>query len=121
MLNTPFSKRELYESAREKWPSSFRIVLSKSTGENIVTDPSDYDVYRRIEDSLGEKDDWVRISAWAFYQALGEIIKQCFHEKKLLLLSRMISFELFDRKLKANLLDASWWEERAIYDALPER
>lgn len=119
MLITPSSKRDLYEHARARWPSTLRIIRDRSNDAVVVTDPSDYDVYRAIENTIGANDEWSQLSAWAFHQALGIKIREDYNEKKLLVLTRSVTFEMFEKYIKSNLADESWEEERDTYNNLP--
>lgn len=119
MLIIPSSKRELYENARARWPSTLRILRDRSNDAVVITDPSDFDAYRDIESAIGTNDEWSQLSAWAFHQALGIKVRETYKERKLLVLTRSVSFEMFEKQIKSNLADESWQEERIIYEKLP--
>lgn len=110
---------ELYEDSKSRWPSVFRIIREKSKASIVKTDPSEFEVYRDIENKIGDGDEWSHLAAWAFHQALGMLVKKSYIEQKLLIPTRLVTFEIFDRQIRANLADDSWHEERAVYERLP--
>lgn len=119
MLKMSSSKREIYENARARWPQMFRIIWDVSSATSVITDPSDFEAYRAVEESIGLNDEWSQLSAWAFNQALGNIIDEYFSDGKSLILTKAVPFEVFDKKMKSNLAHDCWQEERLIYERLP--
>jgi hypothetical protein len=118
-MDTPRSKRELFESVRAHWPEEFRILDEQPNLPTVLTEPSDYEAYRAVEQHLDSKNEWHQLAAWAFHQALGKLVRRRHRELSKLVRSENVSFQSFDTQMKSNLLDSSWDAERPIYAVMP--
>lgn len=120
-METPGSKRELFDCVRGQWPDEFRIPDEQPVLPTVLTEPSDYDAYRAIEQRIGQEDEWHQLAAWAFHQALDKLVRRRHRESNKLVRSKDVSFRSFDTQMKSNLTDISWDAERLIYSAMPLR
>lgn len=113
------SKKEIFDSTKRRWPEQFRVLSDRSSAEIVYTTPSEYDTYKNIEAEIGEDDEWSRLTAWAFHQALSVFIKDRYRLQERLIRTEDVPFKLFNEMLESNLTDESWRDEREIYDSLP--
>ena len=119
------SKRELFENARRRWPDEVRILdVQPNVNSTVYTEPSDVEIYRKIEESMEVSDNWNQLSAWAFHQALGKLGRYKYkNSKDRILRSKDVSFESFNTMMMRNMAKNKWgdeWaEEREIYLKLP--
>jgi hypothetical protein len=118
-MDTPRSKRELFDSVQAHWPKEFRILDEQPVLPTLLTEPSDHEAYLAIEHRLSPKDEWQQLAAWAFHQALGKLVRQRHREAGKLVRSEDVSFQSFDILMKSNLSDSSWDAERTVYERLP--
>lgn len=118
-METPRSKRELFDSVRAHWPDQFRILDEQPVLPTVLTEPSDHDVYLEIEQRIDPKDEWHQLAAWAFHQALDKLVRRRQSESCALVRSEDVSFQSFDTQMKSNLADSSWDAERPLYTSIP--
>ena len=84
-----------------------------------------YDVYRAIEAACEPKgewtaeDEWTGLANWSFHQALWLLAEQSTAER--IVYRDEVSFEMFDARMRANLLDDGWIAERQKYEDRPLR
>jgi hypothetical protein len=106
-------KAKLFESARERWPSS---PVTASNGAAI---------YRAIEEACkptGEytqHDEWTQLANWAFHQAIGALARDAGSGK--IVRREDVTFDVFDEWMRFNLADECWEAERREYEASPSR
>jgi hypothetical protein len=118
-METPRSKRELFDSVRAHWPEEFRILDEQPVLPTVLTEPSDVDVYKAVEQFLDPNDEWHQLAAWAFHQALDKLVRRRHRRSEKLVRSKDVSFRSFDTQMKTNLTDSSWDAERPIYSDMP--
>jgi hypothetical protein len=119
-METPSSKRELFERVRTRWPQELHLPKAQPVLPAIMTEPSDVATYRKIEDSLPAEDEWTNLAAWAFHQALNKLVRRRHNASESVVFIKDVSFRSFDTQMKSNLADISWNAERAIYLTLPQ-
>jgi hypothetical protein len=117
----PRDRYELFDVVRKKWPKVVKIVKRDNTVGQYETDPSDIELYEEIVKSIGNNNEWEQIASWAFHQALGEKITECFKNGLIIVYTNLVDFHSFEDYLISNLEDESWSEEREIYHLLPKR
>lgn len=118
-METPRSKRELFDSVRAHWPKEFRILDEQPVLPTVLTEPSNHETHLAIEQRLDPKDEWHQLATWAFRQALDKLVRRRHGESGKLVRSEDVSFQSFDTQMKSNLLDSSWDSERPLYAAMP--
>jgi hypothetical protein len=118
-METPRSKRELFDSVRAHWPKEFRILEEQPVLPTVLTEPSDHEVYLAIEQRLGPNDEWHQLAAWAFHQALDILVRRRHSESGTLVRSEDVSFQSFDTQMQSNLAHSSWDAERPLYAGMP--
>lgn len=117
-------KRRLFEQARDRWPTSIRVVPTNGFPP-FDADPSLVDVHGDIQaacDPKGdwtEEDEWTGLANWSFHQALWAMADQstserCIHREQ-------VTFEMFDEYMRSNLLADCWVTERQQYEESPLR
>lgn len=117
-------KIRLFESAQERWPLTVR-VLPTNGFPTFTSKPSLYDVYRAIEEACspeGEwtaEDEWTGLANWSFHQAIWSLAGQSNAER--IVHREEVAFEMFDARMRANLLDDCWIAERQEYEDSPIR
>lgn len=117
-----FSSREvLFRDANQRWPDRIDLEQVLSPNGNIVSDPPDHEIYREIEKCIGSESDWSQLAAWSFHQALGNLIRLKHSQGCLHVLTKDVTFEMFDEMMLSNLEHETWASEREIYTALPTR
>ncbi|WP_425993749.1 hypothetical protein [Caulobacter sp. DWR1-3-2b1] len=118
-MDTPNSRNELFENVRARWPEELLILNEQIALPAILTEPSDWTVYKSIEKSISSEGEWINLAAWAFHQALNTLLHRSWEARSGVVRSNDVSFQLFDVKMKSNLADSSWAAERAIYSRMP--
>lgn len=117
-------KIRLFEFARERWPLTMR-VLPTNGFPSFASKSNLYDVYRAIEAACEPKgewtaeDEWTGLANWSFHQALWLLAEQSTAER--IVYRDEVSFEMFDARMRANLLDDGWIAERQKYEDRPLR
>lgn len=86
-----FTRKSLFASAKEKWPPRYRISHRAPRSGAVITDPSISETYRRIEGEIGSDDEWSQLAAWAFCQALSNIVEDGFRSGKSIV-EKMMSY-----------------------------
>ena len=120
-MATPESKRELFDHVRAYWPDELRILANQCALPAVLTDPNDVEIYKEVEQRIGPENEWHQLAAWAFHQALDKFVRRKCSEASDVVRCKDVSFWSFDIQMNENLLDSSWDEERAIYEAMPLR
>lgn len=115
----PRSKRELFERVRTLWPKELHIPTAQPWLPAVSTEPAGFAIYEVIADSLPATDEWANLAAWAFHQALGELVERRYKSAERIVVVSDVSFGSFDTQMKSNLAHTSWDAERPIYLALP--
>ena len=113
------SKRELFETARNRWPEEMRILSSELNKKPVGTDPCSIEIYREIENSIAIFDNWNQVAAWAFHQALGKLERYKHRRAEQFLRTKDVSFKSFNTMMMSNLSHDDWKDEREIYLKLP--
>jgi len=118
-MDAPNSKNELFENVRARWPEQFFILSDQSALPSILTEPSDWTVYKEIEKSVSEEGELLNLATWSFHQALNKLFRVSWEARSSVVRSNDVSFQLFDAQMLSNLSDSSWAIERAIYSRMP--
>jgi len=111
----PIDSLQLFNRVRALWPDV--IILKREAARNNG-DPiwTIVGIYDEVEAQLSnEGDDWIRLAAWAFHQALFERAKKKLQAGEYTLRAAEVSFEEFDGQMKENLSDQSWAHIRNEY------
>jgi DNA-binding GntR family transcriptional regulator len=117
-------KMKLFESARDRWPPSFRITPTDGA-PCFEAEPELVAVYDRIEkaceptEQRTQNDEWTQLANWAFHQALWALAKETAAPS--VIRREDVTFDLFDQWVRLNLSDESWEEERREYEESPSR
>jgi hypothetical protein len=116
-------KTKLFKHARERWPLTVRVLPTDGV-PCFEARPCLVEVYRAIEASCepaGEwtaEDEWKNLANWSFHQALWALAERAGERE---LRRDEVTFEMFDRCMRENLLDESWKAERLEYEESPSR
>ena len=108
-------KSDLLNDARLFWPPTLNLDDAVLNDGEVLAIPSLVAVYDAIEERIGEDNDWAQLSAWAFHQALWSEAVAVLKAGRRTVSSGCVSFEAFDEKMRENLNDPSWAEERGEY------
>jgi hypothetical protein len=117
-------KTKLFESTRDRWPLSFRIIPTEGI-PSYAAEPEMVEVYRSIEEACAprgewtQSDEWTQLANWAFHQALGALAEDGVSEKTVR--REDVTFDMFDHWTRFNLSHKCWDEERHEYEASPSR
>ena len=103
-------KQALLERVKSLWPQA--ITLRPDGGQDALNN-----IYWPIEEKLeGEGDEWIKLSAWAFHQALWDLAKAQISVGRAALRPADITLEAFDQWMRTNLADDTWAEVRHEYE-----
>jgi hypothetical protein len=117
-----FDKMKLFESTKNRWPSSFRVTPSDGV-PSFEAEPELVAVYNLIEEACEpaeertHADEWTQLANWAFHQALWVLARHTATES--VIHREDVTFEQFDHWIRLNLSDESWVEERREYEDSP--
>lgn len=117
-------KRRLFERAKERWPRFMRVVPTNGF-PSFVVEPCLVVLHEGIQaacDPKGEwteEDEWKGLANWSFHQALCAIAERSVAERSLD--REEVTFEMFDERMRSNLLDECWLAERGQYEESPLR
>jgi len=112
------NKFEMFERVKKLWPKETFMISLNSDGV-LITDPELWNIYNKIDCDLRSESELIKLSSWAFTQAMEHVGKMKIKEGIRTLFTSDIPFDLFDRKMLSNLSDNSWVGERELYQALP--
>jgi hypothetical protein len=117
-------KSKLFEQARDRWPLRVRVFPTNGFPP-FDSEPRLVDVHRDIQASCDpngewtEEDEWTGLANWSFHQAFWSVADQSIEERYV---DRdEVTFELFDERMRSNLLADCWEAERKAYDESPLR
>lgn len=99
-------KIALFETTKALWPTTVRV------GDNPN---ATFELYRANEDAFSQDDDWRQLALWAFHQALSNHARRAL-AKGLPLSPHEVTFGEFDMRMRANLSNDCWLDERAEYE-----
>jgi hypothetical protein len=106
---------DLLNDARLLWPPTLNLDDAVLNEGEVLAIPSLVAAYDAIEERIGEDNDWAQLGAWAFHQALWSEAVAALRAGQRTISSGRVSFEAFDEKMRENLNDPSWTEERGEY------
>ncbi|KQM21442.1 hypothetical protein ASE73_15440 [Sphingomonas sp. Leaf24] len=117
-------KERLFERARKRWPLAVHVTPTNGSPP-FAAKPCLVEVYQAIEaacEPTGERtdeDEWTGLANWSFHQALWAVAERSVSER--LVYRDEVSFEMFDARMRTNLLDDCWIAERQQYEDSPVR
>ena len=113
------SRKEAFEATRSLWPNEIRILESHDAASVSNASPQLWNIYQEVESKLPVEDDWAKLTAWSFHQALDKLGRRRARERRESLRPMDVSLASFDTMMKMNLSDEDWRDERLVYDSLP--
>lgn len=103
-------KQVLFDRVKSLWPDA--IMLGPDGGQDALNN-----IYWPIEEKLeGDGDEWLKLSAWAFHQALWVRAKTKVDAGRPALRPADVTLEEFDYWMRENLSDETWADVRHEYD-----
>ena len=108
-------KKDLFERTRAYWPEEIDLRLMVAKGKRVRGMQVLNELYVSIENSIDEQNHWHLLSTWAFHQSLWSLSKRRLSVGREKVRPSDVSFEEFDQKIRDNLADDSWTEERRAY------
>lgn len=103
-------KQALLDRVKSLWPDA--ITLRPDGGQDALNN-----IYWPIEEKLESGgDEWIKLSAWAFHQALWDLARINDGAGRAALRPADVTLEAFDRWMRQNLSDETWAHVRHEYD-----
>lgn len=109
-------RQQLLDRTKARWPDV--IHLERAGSATNATDTALqilYELYRAIEDSIKDDDDWNQLGVWAFHQALWTYAIERVSSGDTAIPRDAISLAAFDVRMQDNLADESWASFRDEY------
>jgi hypothetical protein len=111
-------KATLFQETQERWPKRISVFQQPGLIPHFETDPSTVDILIEIETDIG-RDDWKLFAAWSFHQAIWVVCQSAAYHSRRYVLRDWVTIEMFDQKMRSNLLGKEWIPERIIWNKLP--
>ena len=111
-------KRVLFARASALWPVSIDLtddISNQESGDGIRA-LNDI-IWPLLEPFDAAGDEWMGLAAWAFHQSLWALAEIKIANGDAALRTAEVPIDLFDAKMRENLSDDSWAEERSKYEA----
>jgi hypothetical protein len=109
------NRKELFFKTRQFWPVEISIEDNVFSDENAKNQDLLNSIYKNIEASIEQGDDWLQVSIWAFHQALSLFIK----DKAAPIFVNEVDYSVYETMMFENLNgDECWRSELEIYNAL---
>lgn len=109
------NKDDLYSEARRQWPLDLGLEVRELSQGEFICSPSLVDLYRGVEEQISPTDEWKKVGAWSFYQALWELAERAYDEGVDIVYPRDVQRCNFDRFVLDNLSSSEWTDMRLEY------
>ncbi|MFN3228299.1 MAG: hypothetical protein ACK41P_00425 [Asticcacaulis sp.] len=105
-----FDKITLFEKTKALWPEEVRTEELSEYGLPEFGDLFN-EIYWRLESSVDDADEWLKLSIWSYHQALGECKKTAIESYSFVVNTRSVEFSRWDHFMLFNMEGEDLWSD----------